>query len=127
MKNLCFSFRFLPRPDTINTRPYFSTSFYKKKIGLGPRLVNHINHIFSNFISRALASKSTLTRSVFSWASSHAFTAVGANNLIKRNFIKVYSSDDMVCADFVWDVRLGHISFNSREDTSMIINSICCD
>ncbi len=49
------------------------------------------------------------------------------NNLIKRNFIKVYSSDDMVCADFVRDVRLGRISFNSREDTSMIINSICCD
>ncbi len=44
-----------------------------------------------------------------------------------RNFIKVYSNDDMVCADFIRDVRLGRISFNSREDTSMIINSICCD
>ncbi len=37
------------------------------------------------------------------------------------------TGDDMVCADFVLDVRLGRISFNSREDTSMIINSICCD
>ncbi len=30
----------------------------------------------------------------------------------------------MVCADFVRDVRLGRISFNTREETSMVINSI---
>ena len=31
VKNLCFGFRFLPRPDTINTRPYFQLRSVKKK------------------------------------------------------------------------------------------------
>ncbi len=79
-------------------------------------LFNKITELSSRFVLRALTSKSQLITSVFSWASSQAFTAVGGNNLIKWNYVKLYSDDDKVCADFVRDVKLGRISFTTQEE-----------
>ena len=81
----------------------------------GSEFVNKITELSSRFVSRALISKSQLIASVFSWASSQAFTAVAGNNLIKWNYVKFYSDDDMVCADFVREVKLGRISFTTRK------------
>ena len=64
----------------------------------------------------------------FSWASSHAYTAIGANlKLIKGDFVKVYSNDDIACAEFVRDIRLGRIMFDSIDTTNSILHSVCCD
>ena len=91
-------------------------------------LFNRIPDLFTKFVTRSLSSNSTLIRSVFSWASTHAYSAVGENlNFLTRNLRKCYSTDDIVCAGFVRDIRLGRIVFDSPEATSMIIHSICCD
>ncbi len=93
----------------------------------GVQSFNKIPDLFSRFVARALASKSSLIRSVFLWASAHAYSAVGANFLLKEKFTKLYSNEDMFCGDFVRDIRLGCIYFSTSEETSLIINTICCD
>ncbi len=55
----------------------------------------------------------------------HAYSAVGANFLLKEKFTKLYSNEDMFCGEFV--IRLGRIYFSTSEETSLIINTICCD
>ncbi len=85
-------------------------------------LFNVILNRFSTFESRGFESNSSLIRSVFSWASSHAYTAIGANlKLIKGDFVKVYSNDDIACAEFVRDIRLGRIMFDSIDTTNSIL------
>ncbi len=90
-------------------------------------LFNRIPDLFTKFVTRSLSSNYTLIRSVFSWASTHAYSAVGKPELFDEEPSEVYSTDDIVCAGFVPDIRLGRIVFDSPEATNMIIDSICCD
>ncbi len=74
-------------------------------------------------IQKRLLSETDLTL-----ASSHAYTAIGANlKLIKGDFVKVYSNNDIACAEFVRDIRLGRIMFDSIDTTNSILHSVCCD
>ncbi len=47
--------------------------------------------------------------------------------LIKGDFVKVYSNNDIACAEFVRDIRLGRIMFDSIDTTNSILHSVCCD
>ncbi len=90
-------------------------------------LFNTIPDLFSKFISRAVNSKSPLIRSVFTWASSQAWTAVGGNLLTIGDYSKVYSSHDTTCGEYVRDIKLGRLVFNTPDETNTILYSICCD
>ena len=38
-----------------------------------------------------------------------------------------YSNDDLICANFVRDVRLGNLYFENIDSTNSILFSVCCD
>jgi len=90
-------------------------------------IYNLVSHRFSNFLARALKSDSPLIQTVYQWASNHTFTTPGFNNLRKKNFVKVYTVDDHICAEFIWDIQLGRLTFDSADILNTVLYSVCCD
>ena len=90
-------------------------------------IYNLVSHRFSNFLTRALKSDSPLIQTVYQWASNHTFTAPGFNNLRKKNFVKVYTVDDHICAEFIQDIQLGRLTFDSADILNTVLHSLCCD
>ena len=83
--------------------------------------------MFSSFLSRALFLDSPLCNHVFLSSSLLSFTPVGYNKFYMQNFVKSYSNDDIICANFVRDVRLGNLYFDTIDSTNSILFSVCCD
>ena len=83
-------------------------------------------HRFSNFLARALKSDSPLIQTVYQWASNRTFTAPSFNNLYK-NFVKFYTVDDHICAEFIWDIQLGRLTFDSADILNTFLYSVYCD
>ena len=90
-------------------------------------IYNRISKSFSSFLSKAISLDCPLISKCFNSTSMLVCTACGYNNFYKSKYIKHYSEDELVCADFVRDIRLGRIVFDSVDTTSCIITSVCCD
>jgi len=87
-------------------------------------IYNQVSHRFSNFLTRALKSDSPLIQTVYQWASNRTFTAPGFNNLCKKNFVKVYTVDDHICAEFIRDIQLGRLTFDSADILNTVLYSV---
>ena len=88
---------------------------------------NLVTSRFSTFLSRALKSDSLLIRTIYQWSCNRAFTAPGFNSLHKHNFVKVYTCDDRICANYIRDIRLGKLLFESSDTLNTVLYSVCCD
>ena len=88
---------------------------------------NLVTSRFSTFLSRALNSDSLLIRTIYQWPCNRAFTAPGFNSLHKHNYVKVYSCDDRICTDYIRDIRLGKLLFESSDTLNTVLYSVCCD
>jgi len=58
-------------------------------------------------------------------------TGPSFNNLYKKNFIKIYTVDDHICAEYIRDIQLGGLTFDSADILNTVLNtvlySLCCD
>ena len=84
-------------------------------------------HTGSQTFARAFKSDSPLIQTVCQWASNRTFTAPGFNNLCKKNFVKVYKVDDHICAEFIWDIQLGRLTFESADILNTVLYSVVTD
>ncbi len=84
-------------------------------IGLDSRL---------EFVSKSLISDSLMIRHTFSVSSRLVFTPIGYNfkYMYINMFIKNYSEDDVICAEFVRDLRLNNLDVDSTTREDMIYN-----
>ena len=89
-------------------------------------IYNKVSRRFSNFLTCALKSDSPLIQTIYQWASNHTFTAPAFNNLYK-NLVKVYTVDDHICAEYIRDIRLGRLTFDSADilNTSVLLWLMC--
>ena len=85
---------------------------------------NTIVHLSSSAFSKAIASDCGLIRHCF--LSTLLLVLTLFISMI-NHFIKKYSNDDITCANFVRDIRLNLLSFDSVDVTNSIVYSICCD
>ena len=69
----------------------------------------------------------TIVRSIYKLASSQVVTATGYNLMYRTKYLKQYSEDDYFCAQYIRDIRLGHLFFDTRDTTHDIVYSVCCD
>ena len=60
----------------------------------------------SKLLSAALLSQSSLVRDVFAQSSTLTYTSLGYNLIYGSRHMKIYTDQDIVCANFVCDVRL---------------------
>ena len=90
-------------------------------------LRNKIVGHFSSFLSKAVESDSPLIKHCFLSSSSLVFTSIGFNNYNKNKYVKLYHNDDLMCADYVRDICLRNIVFQSPDITKSILLSVCCD
>ena len=67
-----------------------------------------LNKIVGRFLLKAVESDSHLIKHSFLSSSSVVFTSIGFNNF---NYIKLYYDDDLVCANYVRDIRLRNLVF----------------
>ena len=88
---------------------------------------NTLVHLTSSAFSKAIASDCGLIRHCFLSSSASVYTFTGFNSRYKYDFIKKYSNDDITCANFVRDIRLNLLLFDSVDITNSIMYSICCD
>ena len=82
--------------------------------------------MFSHFVSRAFLSVSPLIRHTFLASSKLVYAPVGYNCMYKHNYVKEYSEDDSMCADFVRDVRHNIIVFDCSTVEDIVYNVCCC-
>ena len=68
-------------------------------------IYNRISKTFSSFLSKAISLDCPLISKCFNSTSMLVCTACGYKSI----YIKHYSEDELVCADFVRDIRLGRI------------------
>ena len=81
-----------------------------------------------SFIHQATNTTSnTIVRSIYNWASSQVVTATGYNLMYRTKYLKQYSEDDYFCAQYIRDIQLGHLFFDTRDTTHDIVYSVCCD
>ena len=88
---------------------------------------NTLVHLSSSAFGKAIASDCGLIRHCFLSSSASVYTFTGFNSRYKYDFIKKYSNDDITCANFVRDIRLNLLSFDSVDVTNSIMYSTCCD
>ena len=77
--------------------------------------------MFSNFLTHALKSDSLHIQTIYQLSSSHAFTAPGFTNLYKQNFVKIYTTDDRICAEYIQDIQLGKLTFDSSDSSELCL------
>lgn len=83
-------------------------------------LFNKIVIMFTKFVSKSLISDSLMIRHTFSVSSRSVFTPIGYNFKYINMFIKNYSEDDVICAEFVRDLRLNNLDVDSTTREDMI-------
>ena len=54
-------------------------------------------------------------------------TATGYSLMYRTKYLKQYSEDDYLRAQYIRDIRLGHLFFDTRDSTHDIVYSVCCD
>ena len=80
-----------------------------------------------SFIHRATNTTSnTIVRSVYNWASSQVFTATGYNLMYRSKYLKHLPEDDYLCAEYIRDIRLGHLFFDTRDTTHDRVYCVFC-
>ena len=80
-------------------------------------------YIFSSSaFNKAIASDCRLNRHCLLSSSASVYTFTGFNSRYKYDFIKKYSND-ITCANFVRDIRLNLLSFDSVDVTNYIMYS----
>ena len=88
---------------------------------------NTLVHLSSSAFGKAIASDCGLIRHCFLSSSASVYTFTGFNSRYKCDIIKKYSNDDITCANFIRDIRLNLLSFDSVVVTNSVMYSICCD
>ena len=53
--------------------------------------------------------------------------ATGYNLMYRSKYLKHYSEDDYLHAQYIRDIRLGHLFFITGDTTHDIVYSVCCD
>ena len=88
-------------------------------------MFNCIGLISAKFIQRTGFHPSPLIRSCFTNLLQHSYSFVGFNWRFYGNYVKLYNESDELCADYVRDIRLHNLTFESSETNEFIIKSIC--
>ena len=84
--------------------------FYFVRIGSFSQILSHITDSWSlsNFLMKAVKSDCFVIKDCF-LSSSLVYTLVGFNNYNRHEYSKSYSDNDLICVNYVRDIRLGNL------------------
>ena len=90
-------------------------------------IINILITRFNKFIYRAINSTTPLVKDIYTWAIRSMYTTPGSNRLHQQLLKKQFSDTDHCCADYIRDIRLGSLTFESKDIMNTILTSVCCD
>ena len=90
-------------------------------------MFNRVSQLSNQFVTKAVNHSSFLISCCFNEALLGCYNFAGYNSSFSTRHHKYYSDCDWVCAEYISDIRMGHLTFDSFVIRDYIVTAVCSD